>query len=186
MTKNTDDLIRIQVGDSFAEIVIPSWASMKEVLAAVDEWADAPGNSGQAANMWRVLTALRGPDQKDPSGLIKSLTTAVIRRHALPKLTARVGADLARHDARVDLNRLSGPNEVGDEWSKQPGHFKGHIQDAVYALDIEKKELSAEEVVKEAQILLTRLKSTLLDSDARKAEALQALLAEYTKAKGLA
>lgn len=97
-----------------------------------------------AAELWNVLTALRGPDSSASNN--KSVTTVPIRRVAFP-LTARVaeenygylnGAQFGREGYSNDNIFLMNDNiflmsELGPD---EDGHFRAHVEAAGRVLEI--------------------------------------------------
>lgn len=89
-----------------------------------------------ARHLWDILSALRGPDEKD--GPDKNVTTCPVRRRAFPKL--------ARHPARHNVPASFGrrgevnprmpvvfmENAVADR--RFPTHFERHIRKAAVAI----------------------------------------------------
>lgn len=59
--------------------------TLETVLAQIDQWLNTPG---LGVSLWRVLTALRGPDKPDESDW-KETTTCVVRTRAFPQVAAR-------------------------------------------------------------------------------------------------
>ena len=103
--------------------------TVKQALKKID--AMAAGMSPlEAARLWDVLSALRGPDVVDLS-YTKRASTEQIRRHSLPKLAGKCVA--------------VAPNakEVGEPWAVEArkripnGHFRRHAMDAFRALGLE-------------------------------------------------
>lgn len=81
-----------------------------------------------AEELWRVLTALRGPDSDDMG--IKVTTTMVIRRAAFPK-TAK--------EYQKTRNSAGGAMYASDEQPFVPagdGHFRNHAEGAQEVLGL--------------------------------------------------
>jgi hypothetical protein len=103
------------------EPLINPKASLKEVLAGLDEWASQDFEKGKG--LWDVLTALRGPDNPKDY-FLKVDTTGVIRREAMPKLTRLREAVIAGRNNAI-------PNDYDDS-----SHFGRHIRNAARALGL--------------------------------------------------
>ncbi len=83
------------------------------------------------ADLWAVLTALRGPDSRDNE--VKYATTAVIRDAAFPKRET-VNGSVFRKDTQASAAKrrvvFNSPY-----WDSR--HFRGHVEDAFSALGLE-------------------------------------------------
>jgi hypothetical protein len=100
-------------------------ATAKDILAAIDRWAGVTTYE-QARQLWKVLTALRGPDERAMSyegERAKRLGTAVIRSASLPTLARKQGALVNKAD-QVILVERSG------------NHFNNHLRDAAAVLGL--------------------------------------------------
>lgn len=102
--------------------------NVRRMVDQIDEFlATAPHEDVQ--DLWNLLAALRGPDV-DPTGDLKSATTAVIRRKMFPKAGGRLqlwpGVEVAPQDREFQLN-------LGVPWC----HFTRHADWAHKALEHE-------------------------------------------------
>lgn len=107
-------------------LTIPPEATAKEVLKAVNTWADN-AELKQAKQLWFILTALRGPD--NGSDNLKSATTALVRGYSLPDLARRGGADY-QYVEEPDIRELA---EGVQKYDGQR-HFLTHIWRAAQSL----------------------------------------------------
>jgi len=87
-----------------------------ELLMPPDTYIDA-------ADLWNILTALRGPDSCDCD--LKQQTTAIIRAHAFPKAAAGM------HRVLAFVNSVD-TTIVCDDCH----HFESHVWEAARALGI--------------------------------------------------
>lgn len=113
--------------------------SSKQMLALLDEWF-THSNYNETEVLWFILTALRGPDTRHDTAVSyfgkprseKSVTTAIIRNKALPKLSRnnsdgnKVGALFNRTDKTIMFSK----------WRNNIDHFKSHTTWAAKALKI--------------------------------------------------
>lgn len=134
----------------------------KVVRAALDQIEEILLKKGpDAANLWAILTALRGPDESDHKirAELKSQKTIPIRRRAFPRIAAQVdhaskeGA-MFIDDVQVCLNAsfrsgLPGATDSMVGWTyptyfSQNYHFQEHAYNARLALE-RAKDLDGEE-----------------------------------------
>lgn len=87
-------------------------------------------DDSQSQELWRVLTALRGPD--DGSYIVKDATTAVLR-HALGLNNEDNGA-ITTPDSEEQI-KVRSKIFAGLTLSTS-GHFRAHIRDAFSALNL--------------------------------------------------
>lgn len=89
---------------------IPDGASAQDILRAIDAWAETKSvyAKSEATQLWRLLTALRGPDSdaidQDSNYAAKWELTARLRDLLCPELARRGGA--AVHKEKVSGEHL--------------------------------------------------------------------------------
>lgn len=107
-------------------ITLTETSTAKDILEAIDKWAYEAASYTQAAALWDILSAIRGPDEpeKDPSDL-KYMTTAVIRYKAFPHLSA-YNALCNKVNSLDDASLYNRNNHKS--------HFSSHITSAIIAL----------------------------------------------------
>lgn len=108
-------------------VVIPTGASAREVLAALDGWA-LHTDEEEVRHVWHVLTAMRGPDLPDPEDAIKWATTAKLRGAVLPTLAGRAGAFVIIGTGEGAVEELMAYSGGGG------GHFSTHLRFAATTL----------------------------------------------------
>lgn len=106
-----------------------NYETAREMLDAIDSFL-CRGDE-EAANLWNVLTALRGPGGKK-NAACKDAVTGVIRANAFPR-TAFLGINERPSRAVFTLRRLC------DFTGVKKGHFRFHCVKACEALGIETK-----------------------------------------------
>lgn len=137
--------------------VIPKSLTALEILTAINIWGGQPrgpyvgittreeaDNLHEARRLWRILTALRGPD--NGSDDLKMVTTALIRGAVVPDF-AKAGGALTSDGPRSVLVDLLLPVaesgvEAAEQWIQQqvgympsiPEHFLLHFRHAAAAL----------------------------------------------------
>jgi hypothetical protein len=111
--------------------VIPEDALPFDILTAINEWSLLTSTTNSTI-LWRILTALRGPDSGD--GPLKSQTTLVIRRAVLPSTAQYGGALVSAMPA--DVHALRKIHQLGAAFLKEtPGdHFHWHVMVAARAI----------------------------------------------------
>lgn len=115
----------------------PKLKTARQMVEDIEAWAKKHDTyfepTSEPAKLWRILTALRGPDQED-SG-IKGPTTEVIRGWLVPELT-RQGGGLARitdltQDAIINMQYELNIQARGD---LSTAHFRHHIRGCLDAI----------------------------------------------------
>lgn len=97
-------------------------ATAKQMLNELRRFMDSAREYEKVA-LWKVLTALRGPDSGD--GVLKEATTAVIRYHLFGKL-GPLCVSVPDSAASARFRRVNSCND----------HFGFHVKDAFEALDL--------------------------------------------------
>jgi hypothetical protein len=103
------------------KVTIPAGATAKQILKAIDTWATRNAAFEERAKLWRILTALRGPDESVDQAF-KYQTTGVIRRDSLPSLAKRMTAVVAAEGVAFDA-------AYTHSW-----HFHSHAVEAYRAI----------------------------------------------------
>lgn len=91
---------------------------IEDVLLGLDVWT--------AAQVWAVISALRGPDVYEDCHL-KGGTTGIIRSKAFPRYGYSQGLVVNPKDNEIDRTALN---------QSKSFHFMGHITEAAAALEI--------------------------------------------------
>jgi hypothetical protein len=102
--------------------------SLREMLDTIDGFLATK----EGKNLWYILTALRGPDFEVQADFAKDSTTAIIRRHALP----RTGYGTTHRDEFVFATWRKEKID-GDSF-----HFFTHAQAAFVALGLKWNEVN--------------------------------------------
>jgi hypothetical protein len=115
------------------------------VFDLLDDFLLAHAEDGESAKVWAVLTALRGPDNKEDD-LVKHATTCHVRMRAFPKLAAGGEDGYASFVAtlpfgtpgRVTAGAYMSTTHVPSlsQAFTASEHFGQHVQNAFTALDI--------------------------------------------------
>ena len=110
----------------------------KELKKLLDQIDTFLAKSPNAQELWDILTALRGPDSGYPD--LKDATTAVIRKHALPKTYQQKYAG-AYHPGEIPAILREDCGEAVSfrkDWSppNRGSHFWVHTMRAFRTLDL--------------------------------------------------
>lgn len=111
------------------EARIESQVKVRRVLDEIDTVLEQGDRA--AAQLWNVLSALRGPDDGD--WLLKTQTTEPIRRTAFPKVAAKSDTLKGYSGIPADF--------YGKEFTRPIGssHFAEHVRSAANALGLIKE-----------------------------------------------
>lgn len=96
----------------------------------------------EGAELWNVLTALRGPDSVLNKGSIKEISTSLIRAKAFPKMASCNGGILPATFAspsdtrRVSMNAVIAATDKVHESKWDRSHFYEHVRLAATSLDL--------------------------------------------------
>lgn len=102
---------------------------LRKQLDQIDEWLTEEGG----AQLWDVLTALRGPDNSEDRYL-KFLTTNHIRTTAFPKLAQQYWHGDAHFGTAAQRVHLTVHGEFPSTTNTDVSHFGVHITNAARAL----------------------------------------------------
>jgi len=103
--------------------------SPRTLRAALDQIQDMLDGRSYSADLWDILTALRGPDSRNRKA--KNATTALIRSAAFPKRPCE-----DRSIFGTDSPRLAKRRRKLFRKRRDLNHFRDHIRDAFAALGL--------------------------------------------------
>ena len=102
-------------GMASAPFTIPDDTSLRAVFAALDAYGVA---TEQSIRIWRILTALRGPDITGGTSDIKHRLTEVIRYHVLPEIASQAGALVCTGSIHIENVTPEERNRIGEHCAK--------------------------------------------------------------------
>jgi len=102
----------------------------RTLRAALDQIQDMLDGRSYSADLWDILTALRGPDSRNRKA--KNATTALIRSAAFPKRPCE-----DRSIFGTDSPRLAKRRRKLFRKKKDFNHFREHVRDAFEALGLQ-------------------------------------------------